>query len=165
MFTKRSKPGDDPRSDDPRIVNVSISNPELCGTDRKSSAGRHESLPADAHVARCACRAVSCIPGVAYAVRLGYRAGDQAGYAGFVIFHTALVCIMTAPWVKITVSRRLVGVSFIVVAIGASGAALRYEEIANYQYPVFILDAIGLAVLARWLYRVLRFDQPGDESG
>ena len=74
------------------------------------------------------------------------------GYAGFLIFHTALLGIMAAPMVRIRHVRILVAFSFVVVAMGASGAVLRYDEVAVYRIPVFLCDVVGLSALAYWVY-------------
>ncbi len=75
------------------------------------------------------------------------------GYAGFVIFHTALLGILCAPLVGNRLAKRLVVFSFFVAAMGASGAVLRYEEVAIYRLPVFVCDLAGLSVLAYWMFR------------
>ena len=75
------------------------------------------------------------------------------GYAGFVIFHTALLGILSAPLVGSRLARRLVAFSFCVAAMGASGAVLRYEEVAIYRLPVLVFDLAGLTALAYWMFR------------
>ena len=77
------------------------------------------------------------------------------GYAGFVIFHTALLGILCAPLVGNRLARRLVAFSFFVAAMGASGAVLRYDEVAIYRLPVLVCDLVGLAALAYWMFRPL----------
>ena len=80
---------------------------------------------------------------------------DQAtrnGYAGFVIFHAALLGILAAPLAGIRWARRLVACSFLVAAMGASGAVMRYDEVAVYRLPVFVCDLVGLSALAYWIY-------------
>ena len=74
------------------------------------------------------------------------------GYAGFVIFHTALLGILYAPLAGERAARRLVAFSFLVAAMGASGAVLRYDEVAVYRLPVFLCDLVGFGALAHWTY-------------
>lgn len=79
------------------------------------------------------------------------------GYAGFVIFHAALLGILAAPMAGNRWAGRLVTISFLVAAMGASGAVLRYEEVAIYRLPVFVCDLVGLSALA---YRVFGRSRP-----
>ena len=84
---------------------------------------------------------------------------DQAtrnGYAGFVIFHAALLGILAAPLAGYRWSRRLVAFSFLVAAMGASGAVMRYDEVAVYRLPVFVCDLVGLSALGYWAFRRFR---------
>lgn len=74
------------------------------------------------------------------------------GYAGFVIFHAALLGILASPLAATRYTRMLVAFSFVVAALGASGAVLRYDEVAIYRLPVFLCDAAGLTALACWLF-------------
>ena len=74
------------------------------------------------------------------------------GYTGFFIFHTALLGIMAAPMMGNRNARWLVAFSFVVVAMGATGAVLRYDEVAVYRLPVFLCDIAGLSALSYWLY-------------
>ncbi len=95
---------------------------------------------------------------------------DQAtrnGYAGFVIFHAALLGILAAPLAGNRWARRLVAFSFLVAAMGASGAVMRYDEVAVYRLPVFVCDLVGLSALGYWVFRRFRpqgghhDDEPG----
>ncbi len=81
------------------------------------------------------------------------------GYAGFVIFHAALLGILSAPLAGSRLAGRLVTFSFIVAAMGATGAVMRYEEVAVYRLPVLVCDLAGLSALA---YRMFR---PGGSFG
>lgn len=74
------------------------------------------------------------------------------GYAGFVVFHSALLGILAAPLAGSLWSKRLVACSFLVAAMGASGAVMRYDEVAVYRLPVFVCDLVGLSALAYWIY-------------
>ena len=75
------------------------------------------------------------------------------GYPGFVIFHAALLSILCAPLVGHRLAKWLVAFSYVVVAMGASGAVLRYEEVAVYRLPVLVCDLAGLSALAYWMFR------------
>lgn len=75
------------------------------------------------------------------------------GYAGFVIFHAALLGILAAPLTGNPWAKRLVAFSFLVAAMGASGAVMRYDEVAVYRLPVFVCDLVGLSALAYWIFR------------
>ena len=74
------------------------------------------------------------------------------GYAGFVIFHAALLGILAAPLAGNRLAKRLVAFSFLVAAMGASGAVMRYDEVAVYRLPVFLCDLVGLSALAYWIF-------------
>lgn len=74
------------------------------------------------------------------------------GHAGFVIFHAALLGILAAPLAGSRWAKRLVAISFLIAAMGASGAVLRYDEVAVYRLPVFICDLVGLSALAYRIY-------------
>ncbi len=74
------------------------------------------------------------------------------GYAGFVIFHAALLGILAAPLAGDRLAKRLVAFSFLVAAMGASGAVMRYDEVAVYRLPVFLCDLVGLSALAYWIF-------------
>lgn len=74
------------------------------------------------------------------------------GYAGFVVFHAALLGILAAPLAGNRWAKRLVALSFLVAAVGASGAVMRYEEVAVYRLPVFVCDLVGLSALAYCIF-------------
>ncbi len=69
------------------------------------------------------------------------------GYAGFVIFHTALALILVSTFVNQYLSQKLVHISFVIVTIGATGASLRYDEVSMYRFivvPCGLIGGIGL---------------------
>lgn len=70
------------------------------------------------------------------------------GYFGFIIFHSALLMILTSNFVKRSISIKLIRISFIIVAAGAIGATFRYDVVEVYKIPVIILSVIGLSSLA-----------------
>ena len=69
------------------------------------------------------------------------------GYAGFVIFHTALALILVSTFVNQYLSQKLIHISFVIVTIGATGASLRYDEVSMYRFivvPCGLIGGIGL---------------------
>jgi hypothetical protein len=82
-----------------------------------------------------------------------WAVATRNGYAGAVIFHGALVLVVTSLFVGRRIAARLIALSFGIVTLGALGAVFRYEVVAVYR-PVVIglaaAGAIGL-VLARFL--------------
>ena len=69
------------------------------------------------------------------------------GYAGFVIFHTALVLILIATFANPHIGQKLIHLSFVIVTIGATGASFRYAEVSKYRFVVIscgLGGAIGL---------------------
>ena len=77
------------------------------------------------------------------------------GYAGFVLFHGALLAILASLVVRERVARLLIIGAFGVVTIGALGAVARYEEVALYRVPVVVCAVAGSAGLVR-AYRLRR---------
>ena len=75
------------------------------------------------------------------------------GYAGFFIFHSALLFIVTAPFVPPVICKPLIVLSFLIVSAGASGAVFRYEMVSIYRIPVLINAGLGLGYLVYSLYR------------
>lgn len=71
------------------------------------------------------------------------------GYAGFVVFHLALLLILLSTVVREPLSRRLGRVAFLMVSAGALGAAFRYDVVAMYRIPVIACAAAGIMSLAR----------------
>ena len=70
------------------------------------------------------------------------------GYAGVVIFHGALVLIVTSVFVGDRIRTRLILASFAIVSVGALGAVFLYEEVAVYRPVVIGLAAAGAIGLA-----------------
>jgi hypothetical protein len=70
------------------------------------------------------------------------------GYAGFLIFHSALIMILISTFLNQKFSLLIVRISFIVVSIGAIGVTFRYAAVEVYKIPVIILSVIGLSSLA-----------------
>ena len=69
------------------------------------------------------------------------------GYAGFVIFHTALILILLSTFTNKNLSQKLIHLSFVVATMGATGASLRHEEVSMYRFiviPCGLIGGIGL---------------------
>lgn len=64
------------------------------------------------------------------------------GYAGFLVFHTALLLIIVSVFVPARAAN-LVYVVFAIVSLGALGAVSRYEEVAHYALVVLSLAVAG----------------------
>jgi hypothetical protein len=73
------------------------------------------------------------------------------GYAGFIIFHSALMMILFSAFAKESLTKVLIRISFIVVTIGAVGAVFRYYVVEIYKLPV-ILCAIGGSAGLLWIF-------------
>src|SRR5436309_551175 len=60
------------------------------------------------------------------------------GYIGFVLFHTALLVIVTSAFLRPERAVILVRVAFVIVTVGALGAVFRYKEVEIYRGPVIL---------------------------
>ncbi|MDE2998274.1 MAG: hypothetical protein OXU79_04255 [Gemmatimonadota bacterium] len=78
------------------------------------------------------------------------------GYAGFFIFHSALLAIVAAALAPPAICRPLIALSFLIVSAGASGAVFRYEVVGIYRIPVLLNAGLGLGFLAYNQYRKIR---------
>lgn len=65
------------------------------------------------------------------------------GYAGFAMFHTALLVIVTSIFVQERIARRLIQVAFLIVTMGALGASFIYDVVAIYRIPVILCALAG----------------------
>lgn len=74
------------------------------------------------------------------------------GYAGFLLFHTALLSIVASTITSRTWSNRLILFSFLVVTMGASGAVFRYDVVTMYRYPVLLIGLTGVSMLIKYGY-------------
>jgi hypothetical protein len=77
------------------------------------------------------------------------------GYVGFVLFHTTLVAIIAAVFVREHIARRLIVAAFCIVTVGALGAVFRYDVVSMYRVPVIVCAVAGIAGLVR-AYRLDR---------
>lgn len=74
------------------------------------------------------------------------------GYAGFVIFHGALILIVASVFASGRIATRLIAGSFVIVTLGALGAVFRYEEVAVYRPVVVGLATVGaIGLVYAWL--------------
>jgi hypothetical protein len=71
------------------------------------------------------------------------------GYLGFLLFHSALLAIVTSVFVGHRLARQLILGAFGVVTVGALGAVFRYEVVAMYRIPVVVCAVIGSIALFR----------------
>jgi hypothetical protein len=65
------------------------------------------------------------------------------GYTGFLVFHTALSLILFSTFVHPGWAAPLLRLAFLAVTVGATGAVLRYEEVASYRLPVLLVGLVG----------------------
>ena len=64
------------------------------------------------------------------------------GYAGFAMFHGALAMIVFSA-IGLRRTRLLINASFVVVSMGAIGAAFLYDVVAAYRLPVVACALTG----------------------
>ena len=83
-------------------------------------------------------------------VRYEWRLSEATrnGYAGFVIFHAALIAIVASLAAESRIARRLVTAAFAAVTVGAIAATFKYDVVANYRIPVIAIALVGVAGLA-----------------
>jgi len=72
------------------------------------------------------------------------------GYAGFLIFHSALLAIAVSNFVSEKLAHKLIHVSFCIVTMGALGASFRYDVVALYRVPVVVCGVVGVWMLVRF---------------
>lgn len=72
------------------------------------------------------------------------------GYAGFLMFHGALLMIVASHAVAASTARKLIDISFLVVTMGALGASFIYDVVAIYRIPVVICALTGTASLVKY---------------
>jgi len=73
----------------------------------------------------------------------------RKGYAGFLMFHGAVVLVIAANFAPERIARRLIEISFLVITAGSIGATFLYEAAGAYRYPVLACAAAGLWCLGR----------------
>lgn len=89
--------------------------------------------------------------GLVWAFRYEWSLAEATrnGYAGFGIFHLALIAIVLSAASPRTVARRLSLAAYAIVCLGASGAVFRYEVVAIYRVPVLACVALGTVLITR----------------
>jgi hypothetical protein len=77
------------------------------------------------------------------------------GYAGFLLFHAALILVAVSLTVPERHARQLVWIAFAIVTPGAIGAVFRYEAVTGYRNIVVAIAAVGVFGLgrSRWFGR------------
>ncbi len=82
-----------------------------------------------------------------WGLRFGWSpaAAVEKGWAGFVIFHTALTVIVAAALCRAPWSGRLTLLAFPIVTSGAVGAAFKYDYVAVYRWP--LVGVLGLTLV------------------
>jgi hypothetical protein len=75
------------------------------------------------------------------------------GYAGFTIFHVALLLIVMAPLLRAPFSTLALRSAFLIATAGALGAVFRYDEVAVYRIPVIAGAAAGVGGIAFAIWR------------
>lgn len=74
------------------------------------------------------------------------------GYAGFVIFHSALISILISTFCNRDLGQKLIHVSFVIVTMGALGASFRYDVVAMYRMVVIVCAVVGGIGLAQFYF-------------
>jgi len=71
------------------------------------------------------------------------------GYAGFLLFHTALAAVVVSAFAAERVARPLLTAAFVVVTLGAVGAVFVEPVVAIYRIPVILIAVSGGIGLVR----------------
>ncbi len=82
-----------------------------------------------------------------------FSQATRNGYAGFLLFHSALSMIILSTIVSAAPARPLIMTAFVVVIMGAIGAVFIYEEVLIYRYPVILISLTGLYLMGKNGYR------------
>jgi len=100
--------------------------------------------------------------GLVWHVRYAWQFNEATrnGYAGFAMFHTALLAIVVSTIVGEDLRRKLLVTAFLVVSLGASVAVYKYDVVAGYRFPVHAITAIGLLAVGRRLWLASRGPTP-----
>lgn len=90
-----------------------------------------------------------------WAHRFGFDFGraTDGRWAGFLVFHGALVLIVTAALTRPPWPQRLLPVAFLAVGVGAVGAVFHYEVVAPLRLPtlvIAVLTPILTGLAPRW---------------
>ena len=84
-----------------------------------------------------------------WAIRYGWQFSEATrdGYAGFVMFHGALLAIITSVFVDARTARNLIVVAFGIVTLGAVGATFKFDVVERYRIPVIVCALAGIGGL------------------
>jgi hypothetical protein len=80
----------------------------------------------------------------------------RKGWAGFLVFHTALALILAAPFVPPRWTARLHDAAFPIVSAGAVGAVLNYDFVAEYKLSVFGILLTTTSIVLWRVFQVIR---------
>ena len=86
-----------------------------------------------------------------------FSQATRNGYAGFLMFHAALLMIVTSLFLAERHALWLVRLAFLVVSAGALGAVFLYDVVAIYRVPVILFAAAGSVAWIRVLLRTRTF--------
>jgi hypothetical protein len=96
-----------------------------------------------------------------WAFRYGWEFSQATrnGYAGFLLFHSALLCIIISVFAGTETANKLIIAAFLIVSAGAIGATFRYDVVALYRIPVLLIAGIGTAALGKAYYQKRKLGQ------
>lgn len=80
------------------------------------------------------------------------------GYAGFLIFHLAVISIFISTFCNRDLGQTLIHVSFLIVTVGAVGASFRYDVVAVYRVVVIGCGLMGGLSLIQFYVFKRRFN-------
>ena len=78
-----------------------------------------------------------------------FSEATRNGYAGFVLFHAALLAIVASVFARNELARRFLIAAFGIVTVGALGAVFTYDEVRSYRIPVMAIAVAGLTGLVQ----------------
>ena len=85
-----------------------------------------------------------------WSVRFEWRIAlaTRNGFAGLIVFHAALLLILTSLAAPAALARRAIVLAFLVVSGGALGAVFREPAVFAYRVPVIVLAVSGTVGMA-----------------
>jgi hypothetical protein len=78
-----------------------------------------------------------------------FSEATREGYAGFVLFHGALLAIITSLFVGAHTARNLILGAFAIVTLGAVGAVFKFDVVEKYRIPVIVSAIAGIIGLVQ----------------
>lgn len=76
------------------------------------------------------------------------------GYAGFLIFHSAVVSILVSTFCHRALGQKLIHISFLIVTVGAVGASFRYDVVSMYRIAVIGCGLMGgLSLIQFYIFK------------